>query len=102
MNHCSCPLHDHSTEGPAHAFSGPKSSESPKWGGQQLYIQMGVAWRVSELHQQIVEAIVGNNHADVAGRFGISTQHVYRILSEVRKVRIAGQYPDVSAQIDLF
>ncbi|HEY9130874.1 MAG TPA: Mor transcription activator family protein [Dyella sp.] len=73
-----------------------------QWGGQQVYVPMGRAWLIGEQHKQIVEAVRGNNHAQVAARFGVSVQHVYRVLSQARRARLAVSPATPLAQIDLF
>lgn len=50
------------------------------FGGQALYIPLARRQLAAERDAEMVAAFTGNNHAELAARFGVSTIHVYRII----------------------
>ncbi|ADU63441.1 MAG: hypothetical protein KUA35_10400 [Pseudodesulfovibrio sp.] len=62
------------------------------WGGQHVYIPKDVATRQRERYHQIYSEFTGSNQHDLARKYGLSVQHVYRILRRVRDERRQRQY----------
>ena len=50
------------------------------WGGQLVYFPKGLSYRLSERDRQIVAEFNGTNHADLAIKYNISIQWVYKII----------------------
>lgn len=59
------------------------------WGGQIVYFPEGHQLKVAELHLKIYNRFDGTNQAELATEFGISLQHVYRVLKAVHAEEIA-------------
>lgn len=53
------------------------------WGGQLIYFPKNLLGRVSERDMQIYKEFDGKNHAGLARKYGLTVQHVYRIVKEV-------------------
>lgn len=58
---------------------------SAEFGGGMLYLPKGRVFHTSRLYRQIWEAFTGNNQAELARRFGVSLQHVYRVVARERE-----------------
>ncbi|WP_140919155.1 Mor transcription activator family protein [Limnobaculum xujianqingii] len=65
------------------------------WGGQLVYMPQGAQLETAKTHLEIFEAFNGKNHADVARKFGISLQSVYRIVKRVRKETLTKMQGDL-------
>lgn len=53
------------------------------WGGQLIYIPKNVGGRASERDLQIWADFDGRNQIELAQKYGMSVQWIYRILKEV-------------------
>lgn len=58
---------------------------SEVWGGQLIYFPAATQLKSAQTHVQIYEAFTGRNHDEVAAKFGVSVQHVYKVVKSVRK-----------------
>ncbi|MDD0973840.1 Mor transcription activator family protein [Pseudomonas fontis] len=65
------------------------------WGGQQLYIPMGIHLQASKLHQQIFDEWKGRNHREIAMKHGISLAFVYKVIKRMRLAVIARDQGDL-------
>lgn len=63
------------------------------WGGQIVYIPKDAAGRQRTMYLQMYEEFTGDNHAELARKYDISVQHVYRIVRLIRAERQQKQYP---------
>jgi Mor family transcriptional regulator len=54
------------------------------WGGQQIYFAYGLRASLSERDQKIYDEFCGDNHAELARKFQVSVQWVYKIVKHVR------------------
>lgn len=61
------------------------------WGGQNLYFPMGLSYKLSQRDRQIYDDFTGANHSELARKYGISLQWVYKIVKTVRKEEMARQ-----------
>lgn len=59
------------------------------WGGQSIYFPMGLARRISERDSLIRQEFTGNNHGDLARKYGVSLQWIYKIVKAPDKIGIA-------------
>ncbi|WP_137937797.1 Mor transcription activator family protein [Chitinivorax sp. B] len=59
------------------------------WGGQNVYFPMGLTQRISERDQLIYQEFTGTNHAELARKYGVSLQWIYKIVKTVREREIA-------------
>ncbi|HEZ0652844.1 TPA: Mor transcription activator family protein [Neisseria meningitidis] len=66
------------------------------WGGQLIYFPKNLLGRVSERDMRIYKEFDGKNHAELARRYDLTVQHVYRIVKEV------GMAERAKNQADLF
>lgn len=55
-----------------------------QYGGQLLYIPKGTAFDRNERDAEIFQKFDGKNHGDLAAEYGLTVQHVYRILVKER------------------
>ncbi|TNH04489.1 transcriptional regulator [Testudinibacter sp. TR-2022] len=69
---------------------------SKDWRGQSIYIPRGVSLLAYQRDLQIWREFNGFNHAQLAKKFNVSTQWVYRIINRMQKAEIK------KIQIDLF
>lgn len=53
------------------------------WGGQNIYFPMGLSYRLSQRDRQIYDEFDGANHSDLARKWGVSLQWVYKIVKTV-------------------
>jgi Mor family transcriptional regulator len=61
------------------------------WGGQLIYFPKGMFRRLSDRDHKIYAAFNGTNHDDLVREFGVSLQHVYRIIKAVHAGEIAAR-----------
>jgi Mor family transcriptional regulator len=54
-------------------------------GGQMIYFPRGLLENIDARNKRIKEEFTGANHSDLARRYGISKQHVYRIIKKLLK-----------------
>jgi Mor family transcriptional regulator len=62
------------------------------WGGQNFYIPMDMIGRVRTRDAQIYDEFIGDNQDELASKYGLSTQHIYRILRRERERRRVKQH----------
>lgn len=67
------------------------------WGGQNVYFPMGLAGKLSRRDRQIYEEFNGTNQSDLARKWGVSLQWIYKIVKAVRKDEIARRQTDMFA-----
>lgn len=67
------------------------------WGGQNVYFPMGLAGKLSRRDRQIYEEFNGTNQSDLARKWGVSLQWIYKIVKAVRKDEIARRQVDMFA-----
>jgi Mor family transcriptional regulator len=65
------------------------------WGGQLIYIPMGIRGRVAKLHQNIYEDWTGQNQRALAQKYGVSLQHVYVVIKRVHAQVVARDQGDL-------
>lgn len=58
------------------------------WGGQNIYFPMGLSYKLSQRDQQIYDEFNGDNHSDLARKYGVSLQWIYKIIKTVRQEEI--------------
>ena len=61
------------------------------WSGQLIYFPKGMFRRLSERDRKIYAAFNGTNHDELVREFGVSLQHVYRIIKTVHAGEIAAR-----------
>lgn len=59
------------------------------WGGQQIYFPHGMREELSERDRSIYDEFNGFNHSDLAMKYKVSVQWVYKIVERVRLAEIA-------------
>lgn len=59
------------------------------WGGQSIYFPMGLARRISERDSRIRQEFTGSNHGDLARKYGVSLQWIYKIVKSGNKTAVA-------------
>lgn len=65
------------------------------WGGQNIYFPMGLSVKLSKRDQLIYDEFDGTNHSDLARKFGVSLQWIYKIVKTVRQEEIARRQQDL-------
>ncbi|RAS18902.1 Mor family transcriptional regulator [Microvirgula sp. AG722] len=65
------------------------------WGGQNIYFPMGLSYKLSQRDQQIYDAFNGTNHSDLARKYGVSLQWIYKIVKTVRQEETARRQGDM-------
>lgn len=58
---------------------------SDEWGGETYYIPKGRVFRRSAIYRQIWDRFTGSNALELKREFGMSLQHIYRILARERE-----------------
>lgn len=53
------------------------------WGGQLIYIPKNTLGRISDRDMEVYRDFDGRNHAALAKKYGLTMQHIYRIVKEV-------------------
>ena len=53
------------------------------WGGQLIYVPKNLLGRVSERDLKIYKEFNGKNHVELARKYDLTVQHIYRIVKEV-------------------
>lgn len=59
------------------------------WGGQNVYFPMGLSYKLSQRDRQIFDEFNGTNHSDLARKYVVSLQWIYKIVKAVRQEEIA-------------
>ncbi|MBS1186710.1 MAG: rdgB [Burkholderiaceae bacterium] len=54
------------------------------WGGQLVYFPIGTAMKLSARDVSIWNDFNGNNHSDLARKYGVSLQWIYKIVKTMR------------------
>lgn len=59
------------------------------WGGQLIYFPIGTAIKLSVRDLAIWNDFNGKNHSDLARKYGVSLQWIYKILKAMRQEDLA-------------
>jgi Mor family transcriptional regulator len=59
------------------------------WGGQNVYFPKGLIYQLSIRDRQIFDEFNGKNHADLARKYKVSLQWIYKLIKTVRAEEIA-------------
>lgn len=62
------------------------------WGGQNFYIPMDMIGKARSRDAELYDKFTGDNHAELAIKYNLSTQHVYRIVRRERERRSVKQH----------
>lgn len=62
------------------------------WGGQNLYIPQDMAGRLSSRNARIYADFTGHNQDELARKYGLSFQHICRIIKKEREKRRVKQH----------
>lgn len=62
------------------------------WGGQILYIPKDLAGIICSRDAKIYAQFTGDNHSELAREFGLSFQHIHRIIKKERQKRSVKQH----------
>lgn len=62
------------------------------WGGQIVYIPMDLIARLSGRNAQIYKEFTGDNASELASKYGLSVQQIYRIIKRERAKRMPKQH----------
>ncbi|MDD3310997.1 Mor transcription activator family protein [Pseudodesulfovibrio sp.] len=62
------------------------------WGGQLIYVPKDMASRINSRDSKIYGEFVGDNQAELARKFGLSFQHICRIIKKERAKRSVKQH----------
>ncbi|WP_440217218.1 Mor transcription activator family protein [Chromobacterium piscinae] len=65
------------------------------WGGQNIYFPMGLSVRLSKRDRKIFEEFTGDNHGDLARKYGVSLQWIYKIVKAVRREEMESRQGDM-------
>ena len=68
---------------------------SQVWGGQLIYFPSGTQLKCAKTHVKIFDAFNGRNHDEVAAQFGVSVQHVYKVVKLMRRERLRDMQGDL-------
>lgn len=79
----------------AHCGSNVAAHLADHWGGQHVTIPMDYAFKLSVRDLEIFEQVRGNNIPEVAKRYGLTVNAVYRIIKRTKKRAIAKAQPDL-------
>lgn len=66
-----------------------------QWGGCQFYFPKGVAMQYYRRYRQIYQDFTGSNHTDLAKRYHLSIQRIYKIIDIVRTEEIRRRQRDI-------
>ena len=58
-------------------------------GGQNIYFPMGLSYKLSQRDRQIYDDFTGANHSELARKYGVSLQWIYKIVKTVRQEEMA-------------
>lgn len=67
------------------------------WGGQNIYFPMGLSYKLSQRDRLIFDDFTGANHSELARKYGVSLQWIYKIVKTVRQEEIARRQGDMFA-----
>ncbi len=65
------------------------------WGGQNIYFPQGMSMRLAQRDRQIYSEFTGANHSDLARKYGVSIQWIYKIVKAVHREERALREPDM-------
>jgi len=65
------------------------------WGGRYIYIAKGLHYDLSNRDMQIWRDFTGNNVSALAGRYGLTEIHIYRILARARSLEQQRRQPEL-------
>ncbi|NLR73546.1 Mor transcription activator family protein [Leeia aquatica] len=65
------------------------------WGGQNIYFPMGLSYKLSLRDRQIYDDFNGVNHSELARKYSVSLQWIYKIVKTVRQEEIAQRQGDM-------
>jgi len=68
------------------------------WGGQNIYFPMGLSYKLSQRDRQIFDDFTGANHSELARKYGVSLQWIYKVVKTVRQEEIARRQGDMFAE----
>ena len=68
------------------------------WGGQNIYFPMGLSYKLSQRDRQIYDDFTGANHSELARKYGVSLQWIYKIVKTVRQEELARRQGDMFAE----
>jgi Mor family transcriptional regulator len=71
---------------------------SANWAGQSIYFPKGLSYRLSLRDRKLFADFNGVNHNDLAKKYGVSIQWVYKIIKAVRTEEIASRQGDLSLE----
>lgn len=54
------------------------------WGGQQIYFPRGIHVRISKRDMELYDNFNGTNHNDLAAKYNVSVQWVYKVVERMR------------------
>lgn len=68
------------------------------WGGLSVYIPKSQSWRSRRRNKELYAAFTGDNITELARLYGLSEQHVYKLLKDERERRRVrqGVFPGLS------
>ncbi|HDW3810916.1 Mor transcription activator family protein [Serratia marcescens] len=55
------------------------------WGGQNVYMPLGMSWKLSQRDRDIFNECNGRNHHELARKYGVSLQWIYAVVKRVKK-----------------
>jgi Mor family transcriptional regulator len=58
-------------------------------GGQMIYFPMGLLENIDARNKRIAEEFTGANQSELARSYGLSKQHVYRIINKLLKQNVS-------------
>ncbi len=70
------------------------------WGGQNIYIPMDMVGRRSQRNIKMYREFRGDNAPELASKYGLSVQHVYRITKAMRRELAPRQHSLLAAAAD--
>jgi Mor family transcriptional regulator len=70
------------------------------WGGQNVYFPMGLSYKLSQRDRQIFDEFNGTNHSDLARKYVVSLQWIYKIVKAVRQEEMARRQGDMFAETE--
>jgi Mor family transcriptional regulator len=68
------------------------------WGGQNVYFPMGLSYKLSQRDRQIYDDFTGDNHSDLARKYGVSLQWIYKVVKTIRQEEIKRRQGDMFGQ----
>lgn len=65
------------------------------WGGQLIYFPIGTSIKLCARDLAIWNDFNGNNHSDLARKYGVSLQWIYKIVKAMRAADLASRQGDM-------